>query len=87
MFWFEVFLSFGAGCKRSSIIRMRKEKKGIVSKAVETFTKPALPQNPHTPFKQPQSRVAASTPGNANPRRTSARMGVATTGMSRFSMF
>jgi len=29
-----------SGCKRSSIIRIRTEKKGLVSKSVETFTKP-----------------------------------------------
>jgi len=59
---------------------MRKEKKGIVSKAVESFTKPAVPPNLHTPFKQPISRAVLTTPGSTNSRRTSARMGVATTG-------
>ena len=29
-----------SGCKRSSIIRIRTEKKGLVSKSVQTFTKP-----------------------------------------------
>jgi len=31
-----------SGCKRSSIIRIRNEKKGMVSKSVETFTRPAM---------------------------------------------
>jgi hypothetical protein len=30
-----------SGCKRSSIVRIRTEKKGLVSKSVQTFTKPS----------------------------------------------
>ena len=66
------------GCKRSSIIRIRTEKRGLVSRNVETFTKPALPPPMITPRKG--ARPPARTPASAIPtstRRTSARMGIA----------
>jgi hypothetical protein len=66
-----------SGCKRSSIIRIRTEKKGLVSRSVETFTKPALPPPMMTPRMR---RPPAKTPASAIPtstRRTSARMGIA----------
>ena len=71
-----------SGCKRSSIIRIRTEKKGLVSRSVDTFSKPALPPPMITPRKGP--RPPARTPASAVPstssaatRRNSARMGVA----------
>ena len=76
----------GAGCKRSSILRIRKERKGLVSKNVETFTRPAQNNEPRTPSNRqtimgppkmlptPRRQPAASQPA---PRRLSARMGVA----------
>ena len=79
------FLAFeeASGCKRSSIIRIRTEKRGLVSRSVETFTKPALPPPPITPMRS-CGRQAARTPASAMAapttapsRRTSARMGVA----------
>ena len=68
------------GCKRSSIIRIRTEKRGMVSRNVETFTKPALPPPMITPRRG--MRTPAKTPSSAIPvsnvtRRTSARMGIA----------
>ena len=74
-----------SGCKRSSIIRIRTEKKGLVSKSVETFTKPCprtsmMPPSciPKTPSK-PISSVRHSTAITPQPssRRQSARMGIA----------
>ena len=74
-----------SGCKRSSIIRIRTEKKGLVSKSVETFTKPCtratmLPPSsiPKTPYKAPQA-IRHSTANTPQPstRRQSARMGIA----------
>ena len=68
-----------SGCKRSSIIRIRTEKKGLVSRSVETFTKPALPPPIHTPRRvpRPPARTPASCTVTSSTRRTSARMGVA----------
>ena len=69
------FLVLVLGCKRSSIVRIRNEKKGLVSKSIETFTKPALMATPsriqivHRP-----PPTTTTTPA----RRASARMGVAT---------
>ena len=74
-----------SGCKRSSIIRIRTEKKGLVSKSVETFTKPCtrtsmMPPSsfPKTPSK-PISSVRHSTANTPqiSSRRQSARMGIA----------
>lgn len=65
-----------SGCKRSSIIRIRTERKGLVSKSVETFTKP--PPMPATPLSARKGRTPAKTPLSAQPsRRMSARMGIA----------
>ena len=73
------------GCKRSSIIAIRTQKKGHVSRNVETFMKPALPPPPiSTPRRgtRPPARTPASAciPGptaSGSNRRTSARMGIA----------
>jgi hypothetical protein len=65
-----------SGCKRSSIIRIRNEKKGMVSKSVETFTKPATMATPAS-LRNASHRPPA-TPTAPAPRRASARMGVAT---------
>jgi hypothetical protein len=65
-----------SGCKRSSIIRIRNEKKGMVSKSVETFTKPTpmtTPSRHHLHHQRPPPTMTSTTP-----RRMSARMGVAT---------
>ncbi len=67
-----------SGCKRSSIIRIRTEKKGLVSRSVDTFSKPALPPPLMTPRRGPQ-RPPAKTPSSVTTRRNSARMGVAGT--------
>lgn len=65
-----------SGCKRSSIIRIRTEKKGLVSRSVDTFSKPALPPPMMTPRRAP--RPPARTPSSSSSnRRTSARLGVA----------
>ena len=52
----------------------------MVSKSVETFTKPAIPHHHGmmTPSRHHSHRPPMSTPTSANPRRISARMGVAT---------
>jgi len=63
-----------SGCKRSSIIRIRNEKKGMVSKSVETFTRPAMNATV-TPSRPP---LMHRTPVTPTTRRVSARMGVAT---------
>ena len=75
----ESIISSASGCKRSSIIRIRTEKKGLVSKSVENFTKPAmLPPSiiPRTPGKPPAiiRMSTANTPITS--RRLSARMGI-----------
>ena len=41
----DLTISSASGCKRSSIIRIRTEKKGLVSKSVATFTKPIVPSS------------------------------------------
>ena len=69
------------GCKRSSIIKIRKENRGLVSKSVKTFTRPL----PMAPPSAPSLAVTPATPVVAAPatptpvinsRRLSARMGV-----------
>eukprot|EP00095_Tigriopus_kingsejongensis_P009274 maker-scaffold1754_size28903-snap-gene-0.7 protein:Tk09274 transcript:maker-scaffold1754_size28903-snap-gene-0.7-mRNA-1 annotation:"rho gtpase-activating protein 11a isoform 1" len=67
------------GCKRSSIIKIRNENRGLVSKTKATFTKPEVPPR----AKLPLPVGAPATPGNqsvqpSNSRRLSARMGVST---------
>ncbi len=69
------------GCKRSSIIRIRRENRGMVSQSVETFTRPDMPPPKVVPPRHRQSMVAtASSRGTptvaAANRRMSARMGV-----------
>ena len=74
-----------SGCKRSSIIRIRTEKKGLVSKSVETFTKPctrtsmmppsSFPKTPSKPISSVRNSTA-NTPQTSS-RRQSARMGIA----------
>ena len=79
------------GCKRSSIIAIRTQKKGHVSRNVETFMKPALPPPPMGNTPRRGTRPPARTPTSAcippsggamaasgSSRRTSARMGIAT---------
>merc|ERR1719500_2573907 len=68
------FEDFDSGCKRSSIIRIRQENRGKVSKSIETFTKP---QNP--------SSLQGKTPitsSSGSSRRLSARMGIVATNQS-----
>ena len=78
------------GCKRSSIIAIRTQKKGHVSRNVETFMKPALPPPPISNTPRRGTRPPARTPTSAcippgpttataasGSRRTSARMGIA----------
>ena len=74
-----------SGCKRSSIIRIRE--KGLVSKNVETFTKPKTPSRqtimgppkstPHKPATRRQTTHHSGKVETPNQRRLSARMGVA----------
>lgn len=68
-------LSSENGCKRSSIIKIRQENKGLVSKTKATFTKPQLPPK----LKVPQTLVPTTpNPTASNSRRLSARMGIST---------
>lgn len=67
-----------SGCKRSSIIRIRNEKKGMVSKSVETFTRPAAAGPIATPSRGHATQHRPPMMTSTTPRRVSARMGVAT---------
>ncbi len=62
------------GCKRSSIMRIRKENKGKVSQSVECFTRPNMMPPPSTTV-VPHRATHATTPV-ANRRVSMARMGV-----------
>ncbi|XP_059091466.1 uncharacterized protein LOC131887003 [Tigriopus californicus] len=67
-------LSSENGCKRSSIIKIRQENKGLVSKTKATFAKPQLPPK----LKVPPTLVHTTPNGATTSRRLSARMGVST---------